>query len=314
MGTVNLLLECRDEIHSLPRLSRHLGKKVRSNSEALPGVTARHSEVDYSEGAAITSHFWLDDETSVEPVRFPIGSSFIRNIAIPLLPGNGSPWQRLWQLVEYAIQNPYDFLKAKVLPDWAKDTTILLIMQKVENRMQLKRGRSWFTLGRLGLVSERDVSQPIPAIIEAGRDVLERFAEKMDGIPQGPINEILLDTPSTAHILGGCAIGADETTGVIDINHEMFNYPGLYVADGSVIPANLGVNPSLTITAMAERAMSKIPAKAAATTAVPLPFPVGVMSNGRNGRSPLKELAPYLLLTAVPAALLAAKLLKRKTS
>ncbi|MCP4428180.1 MAG: GMC family oxidoreductase [Chloroflexi bacterium] len=314
MGTVDLLLKCRDELQTLPKLSSRIGKKVRSNSEALPGVTARQSEVDYSEGVAITSHFWLDDETSVEPVRYPHGSSFIRNIAMPLLPEDGGIWRRLWRFVEYGIQNPYDFLKAKFLPNWAKDTTILLIMQKVENRMRLKRGRGLFTLGRKGLVSERDVSQPIPAIIEAGRDMLERFAEKMDGIPQGPINEILLNTPSTAHILGGCGIGHNEKDGVIDVNHEAFNYPGMYVADGSVIPANLGVNPSLTITAMAERAMSKIPAKDEVETIRPLAFPVGVRMNGRNGRSPIKEAAPYLLLAAVPAALLTAKLLKRKTS
>ncbi len=313
MGTVDLLLKCRDETHSLPKLSRWLGKKVRSNSEALPGVTARQSEVDYSEGVAITSHFWLNDETSVEPVRFPVGSSFIRNIAMPLLPMDGSVWKQLWRFIEYGIKNPYDFLKAKFLPGWAKDTTILLIMQKVENRMRLKRGRSFFTLGRKGLVSERDVSQPIPAIIEAGRDVLERFAAKMDGIPQGPINEILLNTPSTAHILGGCGIGHSEVDGVIDVNHAVFNYPGMYVADGSVIPANLGVNPSLTITAMAERAMSKIPKKDEAAAAVPLSFPVGVMRKS-NGRSPLKSAAPFLLATAVPAALLAAKLLRKKTS
>ena len=133
-------------------------------------------------------------------------------------------------------------------------------MQTLENRMHLQRGRSIWTLFRRGLVSERDASLPIPAVIAAGRGVVEAFAQRINGIPQSTINEVLLDTPSTAHILGGCGIGRDETTGVIDERHEVFNYPGLYVADGAVIPANLGVNPSLTITAMAERAMSKIPA------------------------------------------------------
>ena len=312
MGTVDLLLKCRDETQSLPKLSPRVGMRVRSNSEALPGVTARQTEVDYSQGVAITSHFWLDDETSVEPVRYPHKSSFIRNIAMPLLPGDGNVWQQLRRLVEYGIRNPYDFLKVKFMPNWARDTTILLIMQKVENRMRLKRGRSLFTLFRQGLVSERDVSQPIPAIIEVGRDVLERFAEKMDGIPQGPINEILLNTPSTAHILGGCGIGADETAGVVDLNQEVFNNPGIYVADGSVIPANLGVNPSLTITAMTERAMSRIPAKNEAEAVRPLSVPVGLALDGGNGRAqPLKKAAPYLLL-AIPAALLTARLLKRK--
>jgi cholesterol oxidase len=287
---------------------------VRSNSEALTGVTARHEGDDFSQGVAITSHFWIDDVTSVEPVRFPRGSSFIRNIALPLLPSeDGNFWKQVWRFVEYGVKRPYDFLKAKLLPDWARDTTILLIMQTLENRMRLKRGRSVFTLFRQGLVSERDHTLPIPAVIEAGRKVLEGFAQRVDGIAQGPVNEMLLNTPSTAHILGGCGIGADETDGVVDVNQEVFNYPGLYVADGSVIPANLGVNPSLTITAMTERAMSKIPKKVEAEAERPLAAPPGFyINNGRHNRSEeLLKKAPLLLL-AVPAAFIAAKLLKQK--
>jgi cholesterol oxidase len=210
------------------------------------------------------------------------------------------------------VKRPYDFLKAKILPDWARDTTILLIMQTLENRMHLKRGRSVFTLFRQGLVSERDHSLPIPAVIEAGRKVLEGFAERIDGIAQGPVNEMLLNTPSTAHILGGCGIGADESDGVVDVNQEVFNYPGLYVADGSVIPANLGVNPSLTITAMAERAMSKIPKKDEAEGERPLAAPPGFYINKRplSQSEKLLKTAPFLLL-AVPITIIAAKLLKK---
>jgi cholesterol oxidase len=313
LGTVDLLLQCRDETKSLPKLSRRLGTMVRSNSEALTGVTARHEGEDFSEGVAITSHFWIDDVTSVEPVRFPRGSSFIRNIAMPLLPTeDGSLGQQLWRFVEYGVKRPYDFLKAKLLPDWARDTTILLIMQTLENRMHLKRGRSPFTLFRQGLVSERDHSLPIPAVIEAGRKVLEGFANRIDGIPQGPVNEMLLNTPSTAHILGGCGIGTDETDGVVDVNQAVFNYPGLYVADGSVIPANLGVNPSLTITAMAERAMSKIPKKEEAEGERPLAAPPGFyINNGHQDRTNdlLKKALPLLL--AVSAAIVTARLLKK---
>jgi cholesterol oxidase len=314
LGTVDLLLQCRDETGSLPKLSRRLGTMVRSNSEALTGVTARHEGDDFSQGVAITSHFWVDEVTSVEPVRYPRGSSFIRNIAMPLLPSEeGNFWRQLGRFVEYGVKRPYDFLKAKVLPDWARDTTILLIMQTLENRMRLKRGRSAFTLFRQGLVSERDYTLPIPAVIEAGRKVLEGFAARVDGIAQGPVNEMLLNTPSTAHILGGCGIGADETDGVVDANQEVFNYPGLYVADGSVIPANLGVNPSLTITAMTERAMSKIPKKEEAEGERPLAAPPGFyINNGHHDRAEdLRKKAPLLLLV-VPAALIAAKLLKQK--
>jgi cholesterol oxidase len=258
LGTVNLLLRCRDETSSLPLLSKRLGHVVRSNSEALMGVTARHEEQDFSEGVAITSHFWIDEVTSVEPVRYPRGSSLMRNLGVPLVSLEGGSWRRFGRFVKEFFRSPYDFIKVRFLPDWARDTTILLIMQSVDNRMRLKRGRGLYTLLRRGLVSERDHSQPIPAVINTGRLVVERFAAKINGIPQSTFNEVLLNKPSTAHILGGCGIGADETRGVIDSSHEVFNYPGLYVMDGSVIPANLGVNPSLTITALAERAMSRI--------------------------------------------------------
>jgi len=273
LGTVNLLLQCRDEAKTLPLLSQRLGWMVRSNSEALMGVTAREGEVDYSKGVAITSHFWLDEITSVEPVRYPRGSSLMRNLAVPLVSLRGGGWQRFGRFVVEGMKRPYDFLKTRFLPDWARDSTILLIMQTAESRMRLKRGRSIFTLFQRGLVSERDHSLPIPAVIDAGRSVVNRFADKINGIPQSTVNEVLLETPSTAHILGGCGIGADASRGVIDAKHEVFNYPGLFVADGSVIPANLGVNPSLTITAMTERAMSLVPNAADAGPIRPLTMP-----------------------------------------
>jgi cholesterol oxidase len=286
LGTVNLLLKCRDEAKTLPKLSERLGWMVRSNSEALLGVTAREGEVDYSQGVAITSHFWLDDVTSVEPVRYPRGSSLMRYLAVPLINFQGGSWQRLGRFLVEGVKRPYDFLKTSLLPNWARDSTILLIMQTAENRMRLKRGRSLFTLFRQSLVSERDDSLPIPAVVEAGRSVVNRFAEKVNGIPQSTVNDVLLGKPSTAHILGGCAIGADELHGVIDKKHEVFNYPGLFIADGSVIPANLGVNPSLTITAMTERAMSLVPpvdeAKLIRPLAAPTILPSQSSGNGRR--------------------------------
>lgn len=310
LGTVNLLLKCRDETGSLPKLSTQLGKRIRSNSEALMGVTARGDDMDYSEGVAITSHFWVDEVTSVEPVRYPRGSSLMRNLAVPLVDFHGSPLVRLGRFIQYGIRNPYDLLKTRLLPDWARDSTILLIMQTVENRMEMRRGRSLLTLFRRGLISERDKSLPIPAVIDAGRQVLERFAQKANAVPQSTINEVLLNTPSTAHILGGCGIGVSEDTGVIDVNHQVFNYPGLYVADGSVIPANLGVNPSLTITAMTERFMSRIPAKSAA----PLPEPLAAQPNGvsANGHTPAPRkkvlgMVAGISLLALPLTLFAVK-------
>ena len=258
VGTVDLLLKCRDEARSLPFLSQKLGYRVRTNSEALMGVTAREQDTDYSQGVAISSHVWVDDETSVEPVRYPAGSSFMRNLTMPLIPFDGGMGQRLWQVLKSTISQPKDFLEVRLLPHWAERDTILLIMQTAENCMHVRRGRSIMTLFRKGLISEPDEANPILCAVEAGRDVVERFAARVNGVPWVGINDVL-DTPNTAHILGGCGIGADETSGVIDINHEVFNYPGMYVADASAIPSNLGVNPSLTIAAMTERAMDRIP-------------------------------------------------------
>ena len=311
LGTNKLLLQCRDEYKTLPRLSDGLATKVRSNSEALMGVTGRHSGPDYSMGVAITSHFWVNDVTSVEPVRYPRGSSLMRNLAVPLIQNvEGSALQRIGRFARFAIRNPYDFFKARFLPDWTRDSTIILVMQTLENRMSLKLGRRPLTLFRKDLVSQRDQDLPIPTVIENGRDVVERFAEKSDGVAQSTVNEVLMNTPSTAHILGGCGIGLDETSGVVDMNHQAFNYPGLYVVDGSVVPSNLGVNPSLTITAMSERAMSQIPAAAEAEAYEPLEMPEGYTPNGNgHGLAKRRLILPLLLL---PFAFLAVRFLLRK--
>jgi cholesterol oxidase len=316
LGTVNLLLKCRDENLSLPLLSQRLGKRVRSNSEAIMGVTARNDEVKYSDGVAITSHFWVDDVTSVEPVRYPPGSSFMSTISLPLIEFDGKPWQRLGLLLKSALMKPMDFLHVKVLPKWSERTTMLLIMQTLENRMSFKRGRSIWTFFKQDLVSERDETFPIPPVVEAGRDIVNEFADKIDGIPGVTINDVL-DIPFTAHILGGCDIAADAHSGVIDLQHQVFNYPGMYVADGSVIPANLGVNPSLTITAMSERAMSFVPSKGEAGPVKPLERPAGLeYVQERNGRkSILYKTGPFLLLAVMlPVIVGAFKLLARKST
>ncbi len=307
LGSVNLLLKCRDETQSLPKLSRRLGQRVRSNSEALVGVTARQvppkPQPDFSQGVAITSHFWVDEVTSVEPVRFPPGSSFMRNLMLPLESLQGeSIWAHVGHALWQGVKRPYDFLTVRLLPKWAEKNTVLLIMQTLDNRMSLRRGRSVWTLWRKGLVSARDPNQPIPTVIETGRTVLNRFAQKVNGVPWVGMNE-LLNKPNTAHILGGCGIGANEAEGVVDIYHRVFNYPGLYVADASVIPVNLGVNPSLTITAMTERAMAAVPRKAEAPPIAPLEEPAGLsLIRQTNGRTPVRFL-PFLL-ALIPLALL----------
>jgi cholesterol oxidase len=313
LGTIELLLKCRDQTGSLPKLSRQIGVRVRSNSEALMGVTAYEDAVDYSEGVAISSHFWIDEVTSVEPVRYSTGSSFMRNLTLPLIKMEGSFGKRLVELIVAGIQKPRNFLAVRLLPGWAQKNTVILVMQTVENRMHLKQGRSLWTLFRRGLVSERDKSLPIPAVIDAGRRVVDRFAEKVRGAPWSGINDILLNTPATAHVLGGCNIGEDETNGVVDVNHEAFNYPGLYIADGSVISANLGVNPSLTITAMTERAMSRIPAASKIKEYPPLISPAGNRPMVDLRRQDRRRRIALFGLFVIPIALIGTFLFLRKT-
>ena len=146
-------------------------------------------------------------------------------------------------------------------------------MQTEDNRVKMRLGRHLTTFFRRGLVSETDQEKPIPTQIQVGHQVTREFASKTDGIPLGSFTENLFNVPLTAHILGGCPVGLSAADGVVDINFEVFNYPGVYIIDGSVVPANPGVNPSLTITALAEYAVHKIPPKPGTHTRVPIGIP-----------------------------------------
>lgn len=263
LGTLKLLFHTRDVSGSLPNLSSRLGDVVRTNSEALMGVVARDGNTDYSKGIAITSIFHADPVTTIEPVRYPAGSSLMRLLSGPTVHAK-SLLGRLGQSVLDVFRRPGDFARTHFLPQWAERTTIVLVMQTEDNKIRLQPGRSVYTGFRRGLTSEVDPEAPIPTRIEAAHEVTQRFAEKTNGIPNGAITEGLLNTPVTAHILGGCPYGSDASEGVLDVGGRVHNYPGLYVIDGAMVPANPGVNPSLTITAMAEHAMSLIPPKAGA--------------------------------------------------
>jgi cholesterol oxidase len=263
LGTLRLLFRCRDVTRSLPNVSAHLGEMVRTNSESLLGVTNRSLRTNYSEGIAITSIFQADEVTSIEPVRYPAGSDLMRFLSGPMIEEGGFI-SRLFRSVVEILVHPLDFLKTHVLPGWARRSTIMLVMQTEDNRIRLRLGRDLFTLWRRGLVSRPDSEHLIPTKIEIGRRVTRLFGDKTDGIAAATINEGLFNIPMTAHILGGCPFGRDAHEGVIDLNCQVHNYPGLYVVDGSIVPANPGVNPSLTITALAEYAMSRIPANTSA--------------------------------------------------
>lgn len=258
MGTMKLLLNLRDVKKSLPKLSRRLGDMVRTNSEALLGSIARSSDINYSEGISISSIFNADEVTRIEPVRYPDGSSLMRFLGAPLISDATSIPARIISSFTWVFRNPLDFLRAMALPGWAHNTTILLIMQNVDNHMKLRIGRSPFTLFRRGLVAERETEREIRARVDAGHDVTREFAGRINGAPLGSVTENIFNLPSTAHILGGAPIGKNAGEGVVDENFAVHNYEGLYIVDGSVMPANPGVNPSLTITALAEYAMSKI--------------------------------------------------------
>ena len=258
MGTIKLLLNLRDVKKSLPDLSPRLGDMVRTNSEALLGSVARRSDINYSEGVSISSIYNHDEITRIEPVRYPDGSSLMRFLAAPLIDTDVNVPMRLLKFLGWAITHPLDFLKALVLPGWAHNVTILLVMQHADNRMRFRIGRSIFTLYRRAMVADNEPGYEIHAQVKGSHELTRDFAKRTNGIALGSIGENLMGLPTTAHILGGSPIGKDASEGVVNENFEVHRYPGMYIIDGSIMPANPGVNPSLTITALAEYAMSKI--------------------------------------------------------
>jgi cholesterol oxidase len=257
VGTLELLFRVRDVTKSLPRISQTLGNRVRTNSENILGVTARERDVDYSKGIAITSIFNADEVTRVEPVRYSDGSSFIRVMTAPLIDNANNLFMRLLKTLWNILTHPWDFFYGKFFSRWARFTTILLVMQTEENLTRIRLGRSFFTFGRKGLVIQHEKEHSADSLSLANQ-ITRTFAKKVNGIPAAAFTDTLFNFPTTAHLMGGVPFGKSADDGVIDLNFQVFNYPGLYVVDGSVMPANPGVNPSLTITALAEYAMSKM--------------------------------------------------------
>ena len=269
LGTMRLLFRCRDETRSLGRLSPRLGHQVRTNNESLLGVVSRRSSPDYSKGIAITSIVRVDPVTAIEPVRYPAGSSAMRLLSGPMLE-HGGMLSRLLQSLAHLLAHPMNFLRTHLMPGWAERTTILLAMQTEDTWIRLRPGRSRWTFFRRDLVSTPEDGHGAPPSIALAHDVARRFAARVDGIAMGSINEGLFNIPMTAHILGGCPMGVDADEGVVGADGQVHGYPGLYVTDGSIIPGNPGVNPSLTITALAEHVMSGIAAKPGATVRTPM--------------------------------------------
>jgi cholesterol oxidase len=251
LGTVELLLKNRDEHRTLPKISDRLGELVRTNGESLLGATSFEAHRDLSRGIAIGAAFHPNSLTKIEAVRYPSGSSAMRLLGVPLTPNGsalGRPFKMLWRMLTRLPR----ILRLWRVRDWARSTVILLVMQSVDQHMRLRLGRSLLGFARRGLKGAA-TDKPVPSFLPVAQEAAQILAEELHGEPQNVISEVLLRTPATAHILGGCCIGASPSLGVIDERHEVYGHPGLYVCDGSVVPGNLAVNPSLTITALAER-------------------------------------------------------------
>ncbi len=256
LGTAKLLHRLRDE-GKLPKVSKRIGVLTRTNSESLLGAIAGDRSVDYSRGVAITSSFHPDDITHIEPVRYGKGSNAMSLLQTVLTDGDGDrPRWRTW-LRELGVQRK-NIRRLYDLKHWSERTVIALVMQTADNSITTFGKRDRF--GRWRLTSKQGHGAPNPSWIPVANQVVRRMATIMRGTPGGTIGEPF-NVPMTAHFIGGCAIGDSAETGVVDAFHRVYGYDGLHIVDGSTISANLGVNPSLTITAQAERALAFWPNK-----------------------------------------------------
>jgi len=257
LGTQRLLHRMRDEGH-LPAISERLGYLSRTNSESILGAIAPDTQVDYSQGVAITSSFHPDDDTHIEPVRYGKGSNVMSLLQTVLTDGDGpAPRWRTW--LQEMWKEKWNVLDLYDMKHWSERTVIALVMQTLDNSITTFSKRSRLT-GRWHLSSKQGHGAPNPTWIPVANQVVRKMAELIGGRPGGSVGEPF-NRPLTAHFIGGCTIGESAETGVVDPFQRVYNYPGLHVVDGSAISANLGVNPSLTITAQAERAMAFWPNK-----------------------------------------------------
>ncbi|MEA2148955.1 MAG: cholesterol oxidase [Solirubrobacteraceae bacterium] len=262
LGTNKLLQRCR-HFGSLPKVSQRLGELVRTNSEAILAVTAPDDSVDYTKRVAISGSIYPDENTHIETVSYGHAGDSM-GLLHTMLVGDGTRVTRPLKLAFAAARHPLMFAKLLDPRAWSRRTIILLVMQTLDNAIALRPrpGR----LGAMRLQTEQDPNKPNPTFIPIANEAAAWIAKRIGGVPQSSLGEALANIPTTAHILGGVVIGATPEEGVVDSRHHVFGYENLLVCDGSVLPANVGVNPSLTITALAERAMSFIPAAATATS------------------------------------------------
>ncbi|MRK01496.1 FAD-dependent oxidoreductase [Aeromicrobium sp. S22] len=294
LNTQNLLHRLKRR--SLPHLSDRIGELSRTNSEAVLSARSADKDADYTPGVAITSSFHPDEHTHVEPVRYGHGSNALAliNMALPDRPGPGG---RLRAVVRgYRVLGLRGALRVHKPRRWAEQSIVVLVMQSLDNSITtyLKRG----PFGRT-LTSKQGVGEPNPPYIPVADRVARDIAERIGGHPGSSIGE-LAGVPLTAHFLGGCVIGESRETGVVDPYQRVFGHEGLHISDGSAITANLGVNPSLTITAQSERAMSLWPNKGEADPRPPLGQPYERVAPVAPVSPAVPEGAPAALLLPVP--------------
>jgi cholesterol oxidase len=258
LGTMELLFRLKQS-GSLPNISDDLGNRVRTNAESILGVRFPGKDVDMSTGVAIGSSIYIDEHTHIEATRYTRGSDAM-GLMMTTLVGGRADWTRILTWLGAALRHPLVFLRLSNPVGFARQTLIFLVMQTIDGSLSMRLKRAWWwPFGKL-LSSE---GERIPTFIPQANAFTEKMAKMFGGSPITTITEILFNIPFTAHCMGGCAIADSPERGVIDPQNRVFNYRNLYVVDGAMLGANLGVNPSLTITALAERAMSFIPKKAA---------------------------------------------------
>ena len=258
LGTMELLFRLKEN-GSLPGISGRLGKHVRTNSESLIGARVPGCAEDLSQGIAIGSGIYIDEHTHIEAVRYPKGSDTMGLLTTILTDGRPGPLRiGLWlkNVLAYLLFHPVKTLRLFRPWGWAREFTVLLCMQALEGHIEMRWQRPWFWPLSKMLVSR---GEKVPTYIPKANEFAKQFAKIAGGTAMSMLPEILFDIPGTAHCIGGCVIAGSAEEGVVDERHRVFGYRNMYICDGSVLAANLGVNPSLTITALAERAMSLIP-------------------------------------------------------
>jgi cholesterol oxidase len=258
LGTMELLFRMKEN-GSLPEISDQVGKHVRTNSESLIAARMPRYPEDLSAGVAIGCGVYIDEHTHIEAVRYPGGSDTMGLLATILTNGRPGPQRvALWvkNIISSLVRHPFKTVRVLQPLGWARQTVILLCMQALDGEIEMRWQRPWFWPLRKFLVSR---GERIPTYIPKANEFAQRFAQLAGGVPMSMLPEILFNVPGTAHCIGGCVIADSSASGVVDSRHRVFNYKNMYICDGSVVAANLGVNPSLTITALAERAMSFIP-------------------------------------------------------